>query len=271
MIKVSAQLSPTRVKEISFNSFVFSGGEVQVKLVDSDFEKCSRFFIHAFLHSSEEVIKLLMVTDAIRQVAPNTPINLVMPYISYARQDRVCDSGEALGIKVFANLINTQNYSSVLVWDAHSEVSVALLNNCTNVKVSALIHSLPYLADILVSPDAGANKKVFELAKAYPDKFNKVIRADKVRDVTTGAITDTVVYCDDLQGKDVLIVDDIVDGGRTFIELAIKLKEKNVGAIFLYVTHGIFSKGLEVFEGFIDRIYVANSFISSSNPILIKL
>lgn len=271
MIKVFGQTSKSGIREIQISSFTFSGGEVQVKVMDNDLSDCSRIFIKAFLHSSEEIFKLLMLTDALKRLTGNTPINLDIPYIPYARQDRVCDRGEALGIKVFANLINSQGYANVTVWDAHSDVAVALINNCANVKVSALIHSMPILANILVSPDAGANKKIFELATSYPDKFTKVIRADKTRDVKTGTITGTEVYCEDLQGQPVLIVDDICDGGKTFIELAKKLDEKNAGYIYLYVTHGIFSKGLEVFEGLIDRIYVANSFIESSNPILVKL
>lgn len=244
--------------DIPLSSFVFSGGEVQVKIESPDLSSYSRIFIHAFLHSSEQVMKLFMVTDAIRQLASNMPINLVMPYIPYARQDRVCDKGEALGIKVFANLINAQGYSSVLVWDAHSEVSTALIDRCVNVKTCSLIHSMPIVAEILVSPDAGANKKVFELAKAYPDKFTRVIRADKTRDVKTGAITGTEVYCEDLKGQSVLIVDDIGDGLRTFVELGKKLKEKNAGKVILFITHGIFSKGVDILEGSIDIVYSAN-------------
>ena len=256
--------------EIEYSRFTFSGGEVQVK-ISGVLEEYQRIKIRAHLHNSEDVMALLMVTGAIRSLSPFIQINLEMPYIPYARQDRICDMGEALAIKVFADLINSQGYSSVLVWDSHSDVALALIDRCANVEQSALMHSMPIVAGILVSPDAGANKKVFKLAKSYGDIFHQVIRADKVRDVKTGAITDTIVYCDDLHGQKVLIVDDICDGGRTFIELAQKLKDKNAGAIFLYVTHGIFSKGLEVFHGLIDQIYTANSFIESEDPILVQL
>ena len=61
--------------------------------------------------------------------------------------------------------------------------------------------------------------------------------------------------------KDVTIVDDISDGGRSFIELAAVLRKRNVGKIYLYVTHGIFSKGLDVlFEAGIDEVFTTNSF-----------
>lgn len=255
---------------IPYSRFTFPGGEVQVKL-EKSLEIYRQVNIRADLRNAQDIMALLMLTDAIRQSSPGMPISLVMPYIPYSRQDRVCDSGEALAIKVFAGLINSQNYTSVLVWDSHSDVAVALLDRCRNVEPSALVRDVPVVTEILVSPDAGANKKIFKLAKAYGDTFKQVIRADKVRDVKTGAITDTIVYCDDLRGQNVLIVDDICDGGRTFIELAAKLKEKNAGKIYLYVTHGIFSKGLEVFHGLIDQIYTPNSFIESNDPILVQL
>ena len=109
---------------------------------------------------------------------------------------------------------------------------------------------------ILVSPDAGANKKVFEFAKLHG--YKRVVRADKVRDVSTGEILSTQVFSEHVGNADFLMLDDICDGGRTFIELARELRKLTTGKIFLYVTHGIFSKGGDVFDGFIDQIYTSN-------------
>ncbi len=109
---------------------------------------------------------------------------------------------------------------------------------------------------ILVSPDAGANKKVLDFAKYW--KFSEVVRADKVRNVLTGKIESTKVYSSHVSSKDFLILDDICDGGRTFIELAKELRKLTDGKIYLYVTHGIFSAGMDVFDGLIDKIYVSN-------------
>ena len=105
--------------------FNFSGGEVQVtvKKMTSDV-----VYITANLRSSDDVMALLMATDALRRQGA-TRIHLTMPYVPYARQDRVMNPGEALGIKVFCDLINAQNYSSVNILDPHSDVTPALLNN----------------------------------------------------------------------------------------------------------------------------------------------
>jgi ribose-phosphate pyrophosphokinase len=112
-----------------------------------------------------------------------------------------------------------------------------------------------------VSPDAGAEKKIFAFAKELG--FENVVRAGKVRDVSSGKITGTEVYVPEpalyKTDKDFLIVDDICDGGRTFIELAKKLRPMTTGKIKLLITHGIFSKGIEVFDGIIDEVLVINN------------
>ena len=62
-----------------------------------------------------------------------------------------------------------------------------------------------------------------------------------------------------MDGKDAIIVDDICDGGKTFIELAKVLKQKNVGKIYLVITHGIFSQGFEGLASYVSGIYTTNS------------
>lgn len=209
-----------------------------------------------------DLIDLLMLTDAARRKWPGIKLSLCMDYLPYARQDRVCNPGEALSVKVVADLINGQNYERIYCKDIHSEVGNALLDRLVHTNMNTL--AAPLLAKlgrdvILVSPDAGANKKVFAFAKehAYPD----VLRADKTRNPSTGEITGTALMPAprNYEAHDFLILDDICDGGRTFIELA-KVLQKTFRprAIFLYVTHGIFSKGADVFEGFIDRVYTSN-------------
>jgi ribose-phosphate pyrophosphokinase len=110
----------------------------------------------------------------------------------------------------------------------------------------------------LISPDAGSNKKIYDLAKSI-GYTNEIIRCDKLRDIPTGQIIETIVYKDDFDGKDAIIVDDICDGGKTFIELAKVLKQKNVGKIYLVITHGIFSQGFEGLASYVSGIYTTNS------------
>lgn len=246
-------------EKIKYKSFIFSGGEVSVKLAQ-EYPSFKSIILVAFMKNSDDIMLLLNLTDALRrQYGFEIPLHLHLNYCPYARQDRVCDEGEAFGLKVFANLINNLNFKSVHIIDPHSDVAPALFNNCSSISLDE-IFSNNYSTegiDYLVSPDAGANKKVFKVSQTCRVPM---IRADKVRDITNGKILETIIYADDLTGKRVLILDDICDGGRTFIELAKQLIDKGA-TVDLYVTYGIFSKGKEVLkEAGINNIYCPYEF-----------
>lgn len=265
-----------RREEITYSSLRFSGGEIQVKIL-SDFAGDPPNFepptinITAHLTSSDKIMELAMLVDALRRWVNYYPVEiaLICPYLPYARQDRVCDAGESLALKVMCEMINAMNFASVQVWDVHSDVSLALLNNVTNVPPQHFVGKMQLLDDgpkpVLVAPDAGAMKKIGAVAK---ELGLEMVRADKIRSTHDGSITGTKVYSNHIGDRDFLIVDDICDGGRTFLELAKELKPLTDGKVFLYVTHGIFSKGLEVFDGLIDHIYCACPFpdVDIKNP-----
>lgn len=241
----------------------FPAGEVHVRINDNEgYCPQGKVTLKANLRSSNDVLWLLNVTDAVRRkYGYDTDIKLIMPYIPYAQQDRVCNEGESLSINVFANLINSQGYSEVVVYDPHSDVAPALIDNCTVVEQHRFIENINLDKNntILVSPDAGANKKTFKVVQKTG--FQEFIRADKTRDTLTGDVTETTIFSskERINGKDLLIVDDLCIGGKTFIELTKKLKELTTGDIYLYTTHGIYSKGVHVLiNAGIKHLYTAN-------------
>lgn len=243
------------------SQFVFSGGEVQIGLpypLDTTAPDSARITAH--LRSSDDIMSLLLVTDALRRNNPSIRLNLTCPYFPYARQDRVCAPGEALSVRVMADLINSQNYETVEVWDPHSDVAPALLNRAIVRSSQDIIRKryVDYLDNtILVAPDAGALKKVGNIAKEFS---LPMVRADKTRDPKTGSINGTIVYSDHVGNNDFLVVDDICDGGRTFIELAKKLRPLTDGKLLLYITHGIFSQGFKDLGGVYNEILCPNPF-----------
>lgn len=251
-------------QDVDFGVFRFSDGAIQVKVTA---ECLSHVEITAHIRTSDDIMTLLMLTDALRREF-NPTISLVLPYVPYARQDRVCSRGEALSLKVFCDLINSQKYYSVRIADPHSDVTGALLDNLwifpQDYFVREASYKYPSLAhSILVAPDAGALKKINACAKVLGTTY---IRADKTRDPSTGEITGTQVIGDVYQHKSYLILDDICDGGRTFIELAKELRKQGALEVNLFVTHGIFSKGLRVFDGCIDNVFTPNPFITLPEP-----
>lgn len=253
------------------NFFTFSGGEVHIELPPHGNQHyVTRVKIIARITNSDRLIELLMVTDALRRkFGSGVPLYVTIPYLPYARQDKISAPGEALSLKVFADIINSQNYRSVTCFDAHSDISCVLINNLENITQDTIINYITQnksisdmlVGKVLVSPDHGAMKKVYKLTPYL--KPTKIIQADKARD-QTGKIIRTEVYTknyDELYGSDVVIVDDICDGGRTFIELAKVLKQKGAATVTLFVTHGIFSKGLHcIYEAGVDNIITTDTF-----------
>lgn len=250
------------------NAFAFSGGEVHTRLDLSDVNCLNVEYINieAKLKSSNNIMELLMITDTLKRNFNHTPINLIMPYLPYARQDKISADGESISLKVFADLINSQNYYTVTSFDVHSDVAHSLFNNFKNMEqhdiiIQSVVGDWLEKGNVtLVSPDFGASKKIYKLASHYN---LEVVQANKARD-SKGQIIKTEVYKDDFEGKDVLIVDDICDGGRTFQELVKVIQERNVGKISLYITHGIFSKGIQcLYDSGIDEIITTESFLDN--------
>jgi len=205
-----------------------------------------------------------MVKEALDALKP-TEVHLYMPYLPYARQDRRCEHGEAFSLKVFCNIINFMNFNSVKILDCHSDVGAALLNNVINTSNNSLIAGFCLDTEdlVLISPDAGSNKKINKLAQKY--QFDSIVKCDKTRDTKTGQLTGFEVFTDDLLHKNCIIIDDICDGGGTFIGLAQELKKKNAGNLYLMVTHGIFSKGFDELNKYFSKIYCTNSIKDITN------
>ena len=266
--------------QLQYEHSTFPGGEVFFRLNEASIKnilmmnnKDKVINITARIYDSNDLLMLIMAVDAIRGVSQTqglnpVTINLKLPYVPYARQDRVCSPGESFSLKAFCKLINSLDLNSVELFDPHSTVTTALLDKSYEDTIAYekfIEDSVLGLGDTkfaVVSPDAGALKKVHSIAKYLHKKCclsDDIIVGAKVRDMASGKILHTSVNTDNLNGMDCVIFDDICDGGRTFVELALVLKNKGAGKIGLVVSHGIFSKGLIPFAGLIDWVVSSNS------------
>lgn len=233
----------------------FPGGEIHPTISNEFGYSFHELTFEAHLYKPEDIFELLLVHDSARRMFPSLPFKLLCPYLPYARQDRVANTGEALSVKVMCDLINWMHFESVEVWDVHSDVSLALLERVVNITPKGWLSraNIDWKNTILVAPDAGAQKKVRELAKVFDCGL---VTAIKCRDTKTGEITHTEVTMDQKKtDKNFLIVDDICDGGRTFIELARLLSPITTGKLNLYITHGIFSNGFNELSKWFNTIY----------------
>ena len=269
---MAVTLFNTENKELPVSFLGFSGGERHVQL--GEFAGADSFIIRANLQKADDVFDLLLLADALNAGFEAPRLNVEIPYLPYARQDRVCAPGQAFSLKVMAGLLRQiQGLEKLVIWDCHSPVGVNL-TGAFNVPAEDIMKAdEAFLAlinapnSVLICPDKGAVKRTQNIAKNLGlDAPLPIIFCEKVRDPATGQILRTEVKTDDLTGKTAIITDDICDGGFTFIKIAEILKEKNVDQVVLFVTHGIFSKGLNVFDGLIDRVVTTPSFPHQDDP-----
>jgi ribose-phosphate pyrophosphokinase len=229
---------------IAFESFVFAGGEPHIK-IKPGFDVAQSVNITNRLNHFNDLGLLCVAVDALKRMGVSR-IQLFIPYFPAARQDRVMISGEPLTVKVYADIINAMQLDKVTVFDAHSEVTPALLHHCEAIPNHRFIQQVidRIGSEVkLISPDGGALKKIYKVSEFLGGV--DVVECSKSRDVKTGKLSGFKVYDDNLAGAECLIVDDICDGGGTFLGLAEELKKKNSGKLYLAISHGIFSKGFD--------------------------
>lgn len=258
----------------------FSGGERHVQ-IDSALLHLMKDYvkIRAELNHSDDILDYLLLENVLLAECKN--IRLEIPYFPYARQDRVCAEGQAFSLAMFCHLLdaNAKQYPemrrNIMIWDAHSAVTEQLLAQSEynvevcNIQPVHIISTAPELNQqllaqdtVLICPDQGAESRTTAVAEYFnQNRINPlhIIHCRKSRNPSTGKITSSVVHSDDLTGKTAVITDDICDGGATFIGIAEQLKKLHCKHVILYVTHGIFSRGLEVFDGLVDQIFTTNS------------
>ena len=246
-------------KTISVSFTTFSDGSETCHLVGCTLDTRNTVWVNIDNEdSTRDLIRIGLVKDALSREKYQF-VSLNLGYMSQARADRVFGGGMPLPVKVFSDIINSYNFDEVIIRDPHSDVSSALLNNVTVIHQQELLgnhirqikQKMPVIT--LCAPDLGATKKIFDSVQMLGHET--YIQAVKIRDVKTGNIIKCEIIDTEAIGGDVLIVDDISDGGASFKFLAQKLKEKGAERVGLFVTHAIFSKGLEILEKDIDFIF----------------
>ena len=274
--------------DIKFEVSKFPDGQQQVKILSNIRELLPGIYLSNFVNiqiktrlNNFQDLELLICTvkslKGLEQVGLTFKIHLYTPYFLGSRSDRKFEEGSNNYLKdVICPIINSLNFESVTVIDSHSDVLEACLNNFKKVDNLNLInYSLSHYTHgiysdktstertldkfILISPDAGANKKIFKVAEQI-GYTGEIITCSKSRD-EQGKITHVVVPIKYEETKDVVIIDDICDGGATFNNIAAALNDAgHQGKKYLIITHGIFSKGFSELSKYFDGIYCTNSY-----------
>lgn len=203
----------------------------------------------------------MMFAETYKEVTGHE-VTLVLPNFPGARQDRRNFDGDVLfSAKYYAKIVNSVGFESVHTLDPHSDVVPALLDRCTVHNVGMILQYAGLQGnssffgdyDYVIAPDAGASKRAGIMAKQLGIP---VVQAWKKRDTATGKLTGFGME-NVMKGR-VLVVDDMCDGGGTFLGLADVLDSQGHIAD-LYVTHGLFTQGTEKLRQRYENIITTNS------------
>lgn len=237
----------------------------KVKEITKNYRNCTQAEIIWQWENESEYIHVAQLSDLLGAYTgiPQPFKILNIPFLPYGRQDKPITNNTTFAQRTFTKLIDTLEFDSVISFDVHGICSIKNLHKLSaDPIIEKIIEDEKY--EIACFPDGGACERY------YLNDFPSV-NGIKQRNQKTGEIEDYYlqseyknkhgVFVDvELKDKRVLICDDLVDGGATFIELMKLLKEKQVGEVGLYTSHGIFSKGKDhLIEAGISKFYYTNS------------
>lgn len=229
-------------------------------------------YIEWLYDSDSEIFTIMSIVDIIRRNGGEY-ISLTIPYLCNSRMDRIKSPTENFSLKVFANWLNSLNLNEVRVMNVHSNVSEALINNIVSelpeYDVMRVINE--YRPDVIFFPDEGACKRYSDMV-AIKNSNLPITFGIKKRDWKTAEIKGLdVIGGEHVQGKRVLIVDDICSQGGTFKFSSIKLKELGATDVALYVTHceDNIQTGDLLKTDLISKIYTTDTILHIKHPKLV--
>ena len=271
---MSHSKSTIYLNKVEINISEYSDGSVNVTYPPSCLYNLNTNYlinIDARIKDSIGLLALIYLLDHLNNSVEysNFTVHCSLDYFPNSRQDRTVNTGaivQPFTLKTFCKILNSFPNVVYFVSDPHSNVIETLLNKVVVDSLYSLVsvfckdnYNILKDIDYLISPDQGAYKKV----KAIGERYNiPVLVADKVRNPETKEIKLSLNTAIDLTGKKILILDDICDGGRTFLAVAEVLKKQyNAKTVDLYITHGLFPFGYEHLKQHINQIYTYNCWL----------
>lgn len=241
-----------------YKLITFPDGQPHIVLEDEEIDYYVK--VICSITSPSKLLQLCEVAEVLNRHSQSWILHI--PYLMGARWDRVMEDEkgslrmlESFDLKVVADIINSLKANVVVLYDPHSDVASALINNCKIISNKNLVISYEKEDAVLIIPDAGAAKKANKYFK-WNSNLKDSIQCVKHRD-SEGKITLKVLEPEKCTSRNCVIVDDLCDGGRTFIAIAQQIKPLH---LTLIVTHGIFSAGLKGLAEEFQEIITSNSY-----------
>jgi ribose-phosphate pyrophosphokinase len=256
--EIGAQLGKSEVKK-------FPDGELYIK-INSPVRNQECAVIQT-VRSSDNLIELMLLLDALNDQGAKEVV-AVMPYMAYSRQDKVFTQGEALSAKTVLKLVSEMS-SKVVTINTHfmRGYGQGVFHQLHFTNLDAIPNLVNYFkvrmkTPMVIAPDAGSLGMAKEAADILDCDFDHM---KKKR--ISGEEVIIEVKSLDVKNKDVLILDDIISTGDTIIKVADFVREWKPRSINVGCIHPLFTKGIEMFTGKVERLVASNTIESAVSKV----
>ena len=243
------------------NKTIFADGEILIK--SSKTVRNKKVYIICSINSNDALMELLLFVDSLKRASASN-IVVISTYLCYSRQDRKASQREPIGAKLVAKLLENAGVDKLITFDLHNPS----IQGFYDIPVDDLRWMYPLTNTLqreeknikfsIVSPDHGGAVRARRFAELITKDVSIAI-IDKRR--TGPNISEIVGLLGNVEGKNCIIFDDMIDTGGTIIKAAEYLKSKGAKKIYLAATHGLFSRGFEIFDknDAIDKVLISDS------------
>ena len=244
----------------------FSDGEISVQITESVRGQDVYIIQPTCAPTNDNLMELLIMIDALKRSSAKT-INAVIPYYGYARQDRKAAPRVPISAKLVADLLEAAGINRIVTIDLHA----AQIQGFFNIPADNLFGSILFVNyiksknlknPIIASPDIGGVAR----ARQYADKLGyDLVIVDKKREKANESQVMNIIG--DVKGKDVILVDDMVDTAGTLVKAAEVLKEKGANSVMACCTHGVLSGPAyeRVANGVLDELVISDTIPTKKN------
>lgn len=238
----------------------FSDGEISVQISESVRGKDIFIIQPTCAPSNDNLIELLVMIDAFRRSSART-INAIIPYFGYARQDRKAAPRVPITAKLIANLLQTAGVDRIVTMDLHAGqiqgfFDVPVDNLYGSIVFKDYIKQKNLKNPIIASPDIGGVARARYFAEQL--NFNLVI-VDKRREKAN--ISEVMNIIGDVEGQDVILVDDMIDTAGTICKAAEILKQHGASTVMALGTHAVLSGNAieKINQSVLDEVVMTNT------------
>lgn len=232
--------------------------------------------VQSFSHPTDQhIMEFLLLADALERLGARH-VNLVMPWMGYSLQDKSFRDGEPIAAKVVANLVSNAYIKRAFLLDLHNSSTPGFFSIPTH-HLSAMDLFAQYVRDhfevgqcVIASPDFGGLKR----ARVFAEKLDlPLVNIDKHRDLSSGQVK-ALAVSGNVKGKEVIVFDDLINGGGTVHSCAELLKESGAVRVHFFATHGpLVESALTILNTSpVDTVVVTNSiYHQASSPKVVTL